>query len=334
MKRTKLCSTVALLIVLIGCPVGNGPGDIRVAAAYDLPGLNLGLTSFLDGGPPAGPGFYFTQYFNYYHATRLTDSDGNELLPGFAGETLNVYLFLSQFIYQSNHDVLLGGKWGLDVIIPVVVTDLSYSTPFPGFPQDNGAGLGDVLVGPFLQWDPMPLSCKGPLFMHRIELQTIFPTGKYSSDKEINPGSNYFSFDPYWAATLFITPKWEFSTRIHYLWNTRNNDPNRLYTNPDGTRAGSTLAGQAVHLNFASSYEILEKRLHAGVNGYYLKQTTDTHMSGENVPGSKEQVFGIGPGFVFHWSQDTHFFVNVYFETAAEMRPEGQRYNFRVVHHF
>jgi hypothetical protein len=332
MERTTFCKTVTLLIVLIGCAIWNGPGGIRVAGAYDLPGLNLGLTSFLDGGPPAGPGFYFTQYFNYYHASKLTNSSGNEALPPFAGETLNVYLFLSQFIYQSNHDVLLGGKWGLDFIIPVVVTDLSYNTYLPGFPQDNGAGLGDILVGPFLQWDPIPLGCNGPLFMHRVELQMMFPTGKYDNDKAVNPGSNFFSFDPYWAATLFITPKWEFSTRIHYLWNTKNNDPNRFDDN--GIRGDSSLAGQAVHLNFASSYEILEKRLHAGVNGYYLKQTTDTHVNGQSVPDSREQVLGIGPGLVFHWSQDTHFFFNVYFETAAENRPEGQRYNFRVVHHF
>jgi len=64
-------------------------------------------------------------------------------------------------------------------------------------------GLGDVLVGPFLMGIRSRSACNGPLFMHRIELQTIFPTGKYSSDKEINPGSNFFSFDPYWAATLF-----------------------------------------------------------------------------------------------------------------------------------
>jgi hypothetical protein len=329
MKRTVVFRTAALLVVLIACTVWNGPGGIRNAGAYDLPGLNLGLTSFLDGGPPAGPGFYFTQYFTYYHATKLTDSSGNEALPSFAGETLNVYLFLSQFIYQSNHDVLLGGKWGLDFIIPVVVTDLSYSNSLSVFPQNNGAGLGDVLVGPFLQWDPIPLGSNGPLFMHRIELQMLLPTGKYDSNKEVNPGSNFFSLDPYWAATLFITPRWEFSTRVHYLWNSTNGDPNRAFAGADNTRAG-----QAVHLNFASSYEILEKRLHAGVNGYYLKQTTDTQVDGNDVPGSKEQVLGIGPGFVFHWSQDTHFFVNVYFETAAENRPEGQRYNFRLVHHF
>jgi hypothetical protein len=329
MKRTAVVRTAALLFVLIACTVWHGPGGMSTARAYDLPGLNLGLTSFLDGGPPAGPGFYFTQYFTYYHATKLTDSSGNEALPSFAGETLNVYLFLSQFIYQSNHEVLLGGKWGLDFIIPVVVTDLSYSNSLSVFPQNNGAGLGDVLVGPFLQWDPIPLGSNGPLFMHRIELQMLLPTGKYDSNTEVNPGSNFFSLDPYWAATLFITPRWEFSTRVHYLWNSTNGDPNRAFTGADNTQAG-----QAVHLNFASSYEILEKRLHAGVNGYYLKQTTDTQVDGNDVPGSKEQVLGIGPGLVFHWSQDTHFFVNVYFETAAEDRPEGQRYNFRLVHHF
>jgi hypothetical protein len=324
MKRNVLFKFTVLLIMLMFTAIGGGPAGVLPAAAYDLPsGLNLGLTSFLDGGPPAGPGFYFTQYFQYYTASKLADLN----LPPSAGERLNVFAFASQFIYQSNFDLLLGGKWGLDFILPVVVTDLSYSTPGP-FPQDNGAGLGDVYVGPYLQWDPIPLGCNGPVFMHRIELQAIFPTGKYSSDKAVNPGNNFFSFDPYWAATLFITPKWELSTRLHYLWNSKNNDPN-LAPGEDSTRAG-----QAVHLNFASSYEVLEKRLHAGLNGYYLKQTTDMQVDGNSVPGTKEQVLGIGPGLVFHWSQNTHIFANVYFETAVENRSEGQRYNLRWVQHF
>jgi len=284
----------------------------RSAFAYDQPSVNLGFTSFLDGGPPAGPGWYFTEYVQYYTA----DDFGDLNVPG---QELDAWVSLNQLIYQSDQDLLLGGKWGLDVIVPLVSLD---SSVLP----DNGSGMGDLLVGPFLQWD-MKMGANGPLFVHRIELQTIWPTGKYDEKKAINPGSNFFSFNPYWAGSLFLTPRLTASWRLHYLWNAENDDPNTPFP------ANDSQAGQAFHGNFSAAYEVIPKTLRLGVNGYFLKQFTDSQVDGKDVPG-KEKVFAVGPGALVHLGKDDHLFLNAYVETSAEYRPEGERYLVRWVHHF
>lgn len=316
--------SVLLAIVFGACPF---------AAAYELPSVNLGFTSFMDGGPPSGPGFYFTQYLQYWTADEFTDDDGDSgnLFPA-DDPDLDAWISLSQFIYQSNQPLLLGGKWGIDVIVPAVGLDLEFDGMAPI--SDNGSGIGDILVGPFLQWDPV-MGPNGPRFMHRLELQMIFPTGKYDDDKTLNPGSNFFSFNPYWAGTFFLTPSWTASTRIHYLWNDANEDPGREVP-PVSPYFGADeiQSGQAIHLNLASAYEIIPKTLRVGVNAYYLQQITENEVDGKDVDDSEEMVFGIGPGVLWHISPDAHLFFNAYFETAAENRPQGDRFQLRWVYHF
>lgn len=295
-----------------------------VAAGQALPSVNLGFTSFLDGGPPAGPGFYFQEYVQYFSAGIFRDQNGDRVpLLG----NLDAWVSLNQLIYQSDQPILLDGKWGLDVIVPLVAINV-HPGNIPVL-SDGGAGMGDLLVGPYLQWDPI-MGEKGPIFMHRVELQTLFPTGTYDRHRVLNAGSNFLSFDPYWAGTVFIMPEWTASWRLHYLWNAENNKPNTTLF----PGASDTQAGQAFHLNFASEYELVAKRLRLGVNGYYLKQFTNSEVSGKTVPNSREQVLGIGPGLLYSFSQNDHVFVNVYLETQAENRPEGTRFTLRWTHHF
>lgn len=298
-------------------------------SAYDLPSVNLGFTSFLDGAPPSGPGWYIQQYVQLYRNGRLKDADGHDMrLPtpnGLQKAQVDANISLTQLTYQSDQPLLFGGKWGMNMMLPVVGLDLDPKNNMAL--SANSANLGDLLVGPYLQWDPI-MGPNGPRLVQRVEFQMLLPTGAYDADHAINPGSNVFSFNPYWAATAFLSPKWTLSWRLHYLWNAENSDP---YA-PLG--ANDSQAGQAIHLNFASAYEVLPNRLRIGINGYYLKQLTENKLDGHELSDTKEQVFGIGPGLVYHFSKHDHLFANVYWETWAENRTEGSRVNLRYVHHF
>ena len=315
--------SVRLMLAAMGLAVAP------MGHAYDLPAVNLGFTSFLDGAPPAGPGWYVQQYVQLYRDGAFRSSSGNDVrLPtprGFEKASVDANIGLTQLVYQSDQPLLLGGKWGMNLMLPYGEFDLEPDDNFAL--SANGSNLGDILVGPFLQWDPI-MGPDGPVFMQRIEFQLIFPTGSYDANDALNIGSNFFSFNPYWAATVFLTPKWTASWRLHYLWNAENDDPYKPL------RANDIQAGQAIHANFASAYEVLPNRLRLGINGYFLTQFTESKINGRSIANSEEQVLGIGPGLVYHFSKHDHLFANAYWETNAENRPEGSRFNLRFVHHF
>ena len=291
--------------------------------AYDLPVVNLGLTSFLDGGVPAGPGVYAQAYYQHYSSNRLNNQHGDTL--GLPKTDLDYQVLVAQLTWLSTRR-LGNGSLGINTLVPLV-THMNVDDGLNNAALSAQAGTGDLLVGPFIQFDPV-MGANGPRFVQRIELQFNLPTGDYDANTSVNPGNNALSFNPYWAGTYWITPQWTTSARLHYLYNSENNDPSTAFGDVD-----SVQAGQALHANLAISRD-MGQGWRLGLNGYALEQITDTQVDGKTVTGRRESVYAAGPGVMYSFSADNHVVVNGYREFAVENRPEGNRVQMRWIHHF
>ena len=298
--------------------------SMNTTYAYDLPTGNLGMTSFLDGMLPAGPGWYAQTYLQDYRANNLTDALGKTI--GLPKTEVDYQVVVQQLSYLSAVRLGQNATLGMNALIPIV-TSMDVDDGLNNAALKGQSGVGDLMLGPFIQFDPI-MGEQGPKFAHRIEFQVNLPTGEYDAGKDINPSNNAVSINPYWAATYWFEPKWSFSTRIHYLYNFKNDEPNYAFAD-----AKDVQAGQALHANFATEYAITPQ-LRLGLNGYWLQQITDTKVDGEKVADRKEKVWAIGPGAMYSFSQDKHVVANAYFEQDAENRPEGDRLQIRYIHHF
>ena len=314
------------------------------------PAVNTGNTSFMDGfGNPTGFGLMYLNYFSVASAKSLKDQNGNDS-PVFQNPSLTALVDLNQFLYWIKMPDSAFAQPGFDLIVPLVSlsADVKGTVPTGAPPPapaeatvqltDNGFGLGDVTFGPFLQFRPI-LADHHPVFVHRVEFDFIVPTGKYDHTKQINPGSHAWALNPYWAATVIPVPRLEISTRIHYLYNFKNNNP--IVEGPPPV-ATSTQEGQAIWDNFAVSFEILphdEGRtaahsLRAGLNGYYFKQITQNKSNGLSQTDTLEQTLGLGPGVMWVPTHTDAFWLNAYHEMAVQNRFASNWVQIRWAHAF
>ena len=298
--------TVALLIV---GPFWALATPILCLAQVQLPAVNLGETNFEDGF--AAPGWLIEEFPESYVAGELRDGHGNPV-PGrnrlITDSTTTHVAFISK-------KRVLGGWLAGEALQPLVDVDLQLANGT----SSRVRGFGDLTFGPGLQWAPKKIG--SGVFVHRFVFDVTVPTGTYNDRRPVNIGNHFVVVNPYYALT-YERKKIEFSARLHYLWNSTNNDP---YV---GFGIRNMQPGQAFHANYATSYEV-RKNVRLGFNGYWLQQVTDHRINGIAVPNSLERTIGLGPGLQFG-GRGTWFRLNSYMETDVRNRPSGIAVTFRI----
>ncbi len=292
---------------------------LYTTSSHALPTVNLGSSNILDGGPTRpNPGWYWVQVSRYYTADNFFDHCGDAIsecpLP------FNILSTTTQFIYQSKRKLRNKITLGFDATLPFIL----YARIAPnhlGF-VSRGAGVGDLALGTFLQWDPI-MRHGHPLFVQRLELVVSSPTGKRCDDLTrtfINPGNGVFFINPYWAATLYFSPSWAVSWRLHYLWCSEN-------------RKTGIQPGQAIHANYSFEHQIT-KDFWGAIVGYFLKQITDNKSCSVPIPRSRERIFAVGPGALYVFPHEWLLFGYVYYEALARNRTQGICGVLKILKHF
>ena len=278
-------------------------------AQVQLPTVNLGDTNFEDAF--GGTGWLLQEFPEAYVASEVKDSHGNTI-PG--SNRTTAYSTTTHVAFVSKKRVL-GGWLSGEVLQPLVDLDVQLANGT----SSRVRGLADMTVGAGLQWAPKKIGAG--VFVHRVILDVDLPTGKYSNRRPVNIGNHFVAVNPYYALT-YERKKLEFSTRLHYLWNSTNNDPFV------GFGIKNMQPGQAFHVNYATSYE-LWKNVRLGFNGYWLQQLTDHQINGSDVRKSRERTVGLGPGIQLG-SGPIWFHLNGYVETDVRNRPSGIMVTFRI----
>jgi hypothetical protein len=293
----------AVLLVALGVFSAATPARFCFAQVQ-LPTVNLGETNFEDGF--ASPGWFLEEFPESYVAGELRDGNGNRI-PGqgrlIADSTTTHVVFV-------NKKRVLGGWLAAEVLQPLVDLDVRSANGT----SSRVRGFGDTTLGPGLQWAPKKIG--NGVFVHRFVFDVTVPTGTYSDRRPVNIGNHFVFVEPTYAVT-YERKKIEFSARVHYLWNSTNNDP---YV---GFGIRNMQPGQAFHMNYSTSYEV-HKSVRLGFNGYWLQQTTDHRINDIPVPDSKERTVGLGPGIQFG-GQGIWLHLNAYWEADVRNRPSGTK---------
>lgn len=272
--------------------------------------MTLGATTFQTPVIP-GAGFYYSNYVNYYHANRLNDGDGNNLVPGF---TVDAWVDYNQFVYVPPLE--LGDfKLGVGAVIP-----FAHLRQNAGGAISSSQGLADIILQPLIVgWQKD--------YFHVVMVQgVIAPTGAYDRNSDVNVGRNTWQYQPQLSLGYIDPQGFEATATVSYISSTANKDPMVFFANPTGSNYRT---GNEVAVDFALGYNFT-KEFELGLTGYYYKQVSRDTLSDaaanadlqQNFNGFKGSVAALGIG-ARYLTQYGEFYAQVNREFEAKNRTQG-----------
>jgi len=273
--------------------------------------------------PPKG--LYLKNYVLVYKAQSMKDNSGDEV-PAF--DRAVVWADIIRIIWITDKKIL-GASYGTQLFIPYVDKDIRFNVPVG--PKNKrhytDRGIPCIIYTPYI----LGYHLLNNRFHCLFATDIYIPVGSQEDENMANVETNYWTIEPLWAFTFFITKRWDVSSKLMYSFNTEQQDCPTVYgINVDRT------PGQEFHLDYTSSYGITES-LRIGVTGYYYKQTTDDDYDlRKSIPAPirqllkadeshKGQAFAIGPGVWYH-RKNLFLSIRAQFEMAVKNRPDGKNF--------
>jgi len=247
--------------------------------------------------------FAFNLYYNHYKARKFNISSLGGEVPGVEIESTAV---IPRIDYLSPLRVA-GGRLGIYVAQPWIKQEVALF----GL-SDTRESMGDTTISPIVLWD------LGKNLTLAAAVEITVPTGEYDADRLANTSNNFYTYKPLFSFTWLPSERTEVSMKTTYSFNRENKDTDYR-------------SGQIFHFDYSASYRVTDN-LRLGLNGYYLKQTTDDKQYGHTVQfagqdvddGVRGQVFAIGPALYLTFLKYASAEVRWAKEFDVENRPEGE----------
>lgn len=283
----------ALLVALSGAlpltATENGGSVYPVGVETVLPGLT------------PGPGETMLYNFTaFYQASRLVNSEGKNILPGF-------HLGIEATAVKLSHN------WGGHVLGGNLVTaggipleSVTLTTPAG---TTRKTGIGNSGVGQYLAYH------KGAWgWWYGMDFWT--PGFSYTHGSAVNIGEHYMAFTPAGAFSwLPDAARTEISSRFSYFFNTAD------------TATGYHSGKEAIW-EFDAMRAI--KRVHFGINGYYYRQVTNDMLNQAVVgDGNRGRDLAIGPEVRSHLGR-MGLALKYQKDTLVQNRPAGNMFWFQL----